>query len=82
MIVILNIFVIFFTNMHAYAAADILLPRSFSVYYPFPLGIYFNCIGNESSLTDCRTAGTLLCSFNNIARVRCAGETVTGTIKH
>ena len=82
MIVTLNMLVIFFTYniMHVCAGADILLPRSFSVYYPFPLGVYFNCVGNESSLTDCRAAGSLLCTFNNNARVQCAGETVTGTV--
>ena len=80
MIVILNMLVISFTYMHVCAGADILLPCSFSVYHPFPLGVYFNCVGNESSLTDCRAAGTLLCTFNNTARVQCAGETVTGTV--
>ena len=51
------------------------------MYYPFPLGVYFNCVGNESSLTDCRAAGTLQCTFNNTARVQCAGEMITGIIE-
>ena len=51
-----------------------------SLYHPFPLGVYFNCLGNESSLADCRATGTLLCNFENIAGVQCAGEMVTGTV--
>ena len=52
------------------------------MYHPFPLGIYFNCFGNESLLADCRATGTLLsvCNFENIAGVQCAGEMVTGTV--
>ena len=51
------------------------------MYHPFPLGVYVNCVGNESSLTDCHAAGTLQCTFYNTARVQCAGEMVTGIME-
>jgi hypothetical protein len=69
----------FYYCLNFSCAAAVALPRSVSMHHPFPLGVYFNCFGNESSLTDCRATGTLLCTFNNTARVRCAGEMVTGT---
>ena len=50
----------------------------FSVYHPFPFGVYFNCFGNESSLADCHATGMLLCNSDYIAGVQRAGEMVAG----
>lgn len=49
-----------------------------SLYHPFSLGVYFDCIGNESSLADCVATESLLCNFQNIAGVQCIGEIVEG----
>ena len=68
-------------NFNIRAAANTVPSRSSGVYHPFPLSVYFNCIGNESSLTDCQATGTLQCTFNNIARVQCAGDMVTGIVR-
>ena len=53
-----------------------------SMYHPFPLGVYFNCFGNESSLKDCHATGTLLCNSENTAGVQCTGDEVAGDTIH
>ena len=52
------------------------------MYHPFPLGFYFNCLGNESSLADCRATRTLSCNIDNTAGVQCAGEMIAGIHTH
>ena len=46
----------------------------------FPSGMYFNCFGNESSLSNCQTSTSTSCDFANTAGVYCTGEEITGII--
>ena len=56
-----------------------------SVYYSsdhlFPLGSYFNCFGNETSLSSCQSLTSSSCDSNNAAGVHCRGDVITGTCK-
>ena len=47
-------------------------------FHPFPLGSYYNCFGNESSLSDCRSTSSSSCDRNDAARVYCRGDVITG----
>ena len=44
-------------------------------------GVYFNCFGNESSLSHCRTSSTS-CNFANTAGVFCKGDEITGMVMY
>ena len=46
--------------------------------HPLTYGAYFNCFGNESSLSNCQTSSTS-CNFANTAGVFCRGDVITGT---
>ena len=62
-------------NMFNYTAA---VPH-LGLYHPFPLDVYFDCIGSESSLSDCVATESLeQCNSQNIAGVQCMGEIVEG----
>ena len=45
--------------------------------HPFPSTVYFNCFGNESSLSSCRSSSTSSCRSDNTAGVFCRGEVIT-----
>ena len=47
-------------------------------FHPFPLGSYYNCFGNESSLSDCQSTSSSSCDSNDAARVYCGGDVITG----
>ena len=48
--------------------------------HPFPLGMYFNCFGNETSLSSCQSASTS-CLSDDVAGVHCKGAVITGAVR-
>ena len=47
--------------------------------HPFQSDIYFNCFGNESSLSSCQSSTYSSCGSEDAAGVHCRGELITGT---
>ena len=47
----------------------------------FPSGIYFNCFGNETSLSSCQSSTSSIssCGSDDAAGVHCRGDVITGT---
>ena len=45
----------------------------------FPLGSYYNCFGNESSLSGCRSHSSP-CRSDDVAGVHCKGDQITGIL--
>ena len=64
------------TCMHAGAIA---YQNSYFGDRPIHLSTYYNCFGNESSLSNCRTSSTSSCdSVRDAAGVNCKGDVITG----
>ena len=48
--------------------------------HPFQSDIYFNCFGNESSLSSCQSSTYSSCGSEDAAGVYCKGELIIGTL--
>ena len=50
--------------------------------HPFPSGNYFNCFGNETSLSSCQSSTSessiSSCGSDDAAGVHCRGDIITG----
>ena len=49
--------------------------------HPIPLGSYFNCYGNESSLSSCQNSTSSCNSVTDAVGVYCTGEVITGNLR-
>ena len=66
-------------NYYGLYVDPILYYNSYFGVHPFPSDMYFNCFGNETSLSSCRSTSTL-CRSDDVAGVYCKGDIITGII--
>lgn len=66
----------FLCSMYYYAEVST-YSQSYFGDHPIPSGMYFNCFGNETSLSNCQKS-TTTCDFANVAGIYCTGDLITG----
>ena len=70
--------IIIHTHTHNMSGA-IAYSNSYFGHHSLPSNIYFNCFGNESSLSSCQSS-TTTCNFANTAGVYCKGDVISGKL--
>ena len=66
-------------DMHYFMPDAIRYLNSYFGVHPFPSTTYFNCFGNETSLSNCQSStSTSLCGSEDAAGVYCKGDVITG----
>lgn len=67
-------------NYQYFMSGAIQYSNSYFGAHPFPSTTYFNCFGNETSLSNCQssTSTSSQCGSEDAAGVHCKGDVITG----